>query len=344
MKAMVWQDYNKLVWSEVPEPKCADGNVKIKVLSAGVCATDVHVITGSFRRGNPPHILGHEICGEVVETGRLVNGVAAGERVVVETAVGCGQCEYCRTGNKHLCASGGEIGFSPYAGGYAQYVVVPENCVRKIPSTVSNDAGGILEAVACPAGAIYRIGLKPDETVLIQGAGIAGLSFAQVAKAFGARKVIVTARNKVRLSYASRFGADVVVNRKEENLERRVMEETDGKGADVSIDAAGAPETVETAVYLTKKGGKVILYGIPDNTARIQFPVEEIILNQITVHGVTNNELVWDPLINMVARGVVRVQDMVTHRFPLKELDKAVELVKQHPDDLIKAVVHPWEE
>ncbi|MDD3212837.1 MAG: alcohol dehydrogenase catalytic domain-containing protein, partial [Eubacteriales bacterium] len=145
MKAMVWQDYNRLVWADVPEPECGRGCVKIKVLSAGVCATDVHVITGSFAHGKPPHILGHEICGEIVETGVDTQKATVGDRVVVETAVGCGQCRYCRTGNKHLCASGGEIGFPPYAGGYAQYVVVPENCIRVIPAAIGNDAGGILE-------------------------------------------------------------------------------------------------------------------------------------------------------------------------------------------------------
>ncbi len=344
MKAMIWRNYDQLVWSEVPEPQCTAGSVKLKVLSAGVCATDVHVITGSFDNGKPPHILGHEICGEIVEVGTSVQSSSVGDRVVVETAVGCGQCAYCRTGNKHLCECGGEIGFPPYPGGYAQYVVVPQSCIRKIPQAVSNDAGGILEAVACPAGAIYRLGLSPEDTVFIQGAGVAGLSFVQTAKAFGAKKIIVSARNEARLQFAKSFGADVVINTNKEHLEQRVMEETNGKGADLCIEAAGAPATVEAAVRLAKKGGAVILYGIPGDSADIRFPVKEVILRQITIHGLTNNELVWEPLIDMVARGAIRVQDMVTHRFKLRDLDKAVELLKHHPDSLIKAVVHPWEE
>lgn len=343
MKAVVWKSYNQLVYSDVQEPQCTDGSVKIKVMSAGVCATDVHVISGNFDNGKPPHILGHEICGEIVEIGNNVRSVQTGDRVVVETAVGCGQCGYCRTGNKHLCANGGEIGFPPFSGGYAQYVVVPENCVRRIPKTISNDAGGILEAVACPAGAVYRIGLKPDDTVLIQGAGIAGLSFVQTAKAFGAKKVMVAARNEARLAFARKFGADITINTKKENLPERILEETDGRCADLSIEAAGAPATIEQAIKLVKKNGKVILYGIPDDSAAIPFPVKEIIMNQITVYGVTNNELVWDPLIDLVAAGRIRVEEMVTHCFPLEKLDEAVELLKRHPDDLIKAVVHPWE-
>lgn len=343
MKAVVWKSYNQLVYSNVQEPQCTDDSVKIKVMSAGVCATDVHVISGNFDNGKPPHILGHEICGEIVEIGKNVQSVQAGDRVVVETAVGCGQCVYCRTGNKHLCINGGEIGFPPFAGGYAQYVAAPENCVRRIPETISNDAGAILEAVACPAGAVYRIGLKPDDTVLIQGAGIAGLSFVQTARAFGAKKVIVAARNETRLDFARKFGADITINTKKENLSERVQEETGGRGADLSIEAAGAPATIEQAIKLVKKNGKVILYGIPDDTAEVSFPVKEMIMNQITAYGVTNNELVWEPLIDLVAAGRIQVNEMVTHCFPLRELDEAVELLKRHPDDLIKAVVHPWE-
>ncbi len=343
MKAMVWEAVDRLALRDLPEPECVPGSVKVKVLSAGVCATDVHVITGRFKHGEPPHVLGHEICGEVAAVGAGVRGTSAGERVVVETAVGCGLCVYCRTGNKHLCAGGGEIGFPPYPGGYAQYVVVPENCIRKIPAAVGNDAGGILEAVACPFGSLYRLGLRPDDTVLVQGAGVAGLSFAQSAKAFGVKKVIMTVRNETRAAFARRFGADVVVNVAREPLERRVMEETAGRGADLAIDAAGVPATVEASVTLVKKGGRVVLYGIPDEDASIRFPVKEMILNQITVYGLTNNELAWDPLIDLVARGVIDVGGMVTHRFALAELERAVDLVKRHPENLIKAVVHPWE-
>jgi len=293
MKAMLWEKENQLQMVELKEPVCRPSTVKIKVMSAGVCATDLHIIRGTFHNGEPPHVLGHEIAGEIVELGACTPSHFMGKRVVVETAVGCGLCEHCRLGNKHLCRQGGEIGFPPYQGGYAQYVVVPYTCVHEMPEGMTYDEGGILEAVACPVGAIRRIGLSFGQSVLIQGAGIAGLSFLQAVRACSAGKVMMTVRRKVRGEQALRLGTDVVINTIEENLEARVMEETGGRGVDLSIDAAGAAQTVLDAVKLCAAGGRVLLYGLPDAKETIHFPIKDIIMKQLTVVGLTNNELVW---------------------------------------------------
>ncbi|MBE7056402.1 MAG: hypothetical protein E7388_03045 [Ruminococcaceae bacterium] len=344
MKAVIWEDINKLTYTEdYPEPVCKEDWVIIKVMSAGVCATDTHIITGKFFNGNPPHVLGHEICGVITEVGNKVTRWKEGDRVVVETAVGCGSCIHCLTANKHLCDNGGEIGFPPYQGGYSQYVTAPESCIHKIPDSMSFDEGGILEATVCPFGSIYRLGMGLNETVLVQGVGVAGLSFIQAVKCFSPAKVIAAARNPVRLEQAKKFGADVVINTKFENLTERVMEETGGKGVTLSIEAAGAPTTIENAVKLTAKKGRCILYGLPGDGVQIQFPAKEMIMNQITVIGVTNNELAWDPMMEMIASGKINIKDMVTHTFTLDKLSEAVDLVMERPDGLIKAVVHPWD-
>ena len=342
MKAVIWEDINKLRFTEdAPAPECREDWVVIKVRSAGVCATDTHIISGRFDNGKPPHILGHEICGDIVEIGSKVTGLVPGDRVVVETAVSCGKCVHCLTANKHLCDKGAEIGYPPYQGGYAQLVTAPASCIHKIPDEMSYDEGGILEACVCPFGSIYRLGMNVGETVLIQGTGVAGLSFIQSVKLHSPKKIIAAARNPVRLQQAKRFGADVIINTKEEDLFTRVMEETEGQGATLSIDAAGAPSTIENAVKLCAKGGRCILYGLPGDNDEISFPVKDIIMKQLTVYGVTNNELAWDPLIELIAAGKFNIKDMVTHTFPLEELETAVKLVTERPDGLIKAVVHP---
>lgn len=344
MKAVIWEGINKLRYTEdVPEPVCKEDWVVIKVMSAGVCATDTHIISGKFFNGEPPHILGHEICGVISEIGAEVTSCKVGDRVVVETAIGCGTCIHCLTANKHLCSQGGEVGYPPYQGGYAQYVTAPATCIHKIPDSMSFDEGGILEAAVCPFGSIYRLGMKLNETVLVQGVGVAGLSFIQAVKCFSPAKVIAAARNPVRLEQAKKFGADVVINTKYEDLTQRVMEETNGQGVTLSIDAAGAEATIENAVKLTAKSGRCLLYGLPADNADIKFPVKEIIMNQVTVIGVTNNELAWDPMIAMVAAGKINIKEMVTHSFTLDKLDDAVKLVMDRPDGLIKAVVHPWD-
>ena len=344
MKAYVWEGVGKLrLETDYPDPICHPGWVVIKVLSAGVCSTDVHIIDGRIDCGKPPAVLGHEICGEIAELGEGVTTSAIGDRVVVETSIGCGHCRACHTGNKHLCRDFTEVGFPPVNGGYAQYVSVPAGCVRRIPDAMSNDQGGILEASLCPFGAIYRNGMQLGETVLVQGVGVAGLSFIQAVKCHSARKVIAAARNPHRLADAKRFGADVIINTKEEDLRKRVMEETDGEGAQLSIDAAGAAATIEAAVELTAKGGRCLLYGIPADDAKIAFPVKTMIFRQISVSGSTNNELAWDPLIDLVAKGKFNNADMVTHRFAFDGLPDAIQLVRERKEGLIKAVVHPWE-
>lgn len=340
MKAWVWEGKNRICLDKgYPDPMARPGWVVLKVRTAGVCSTDVSIIRGRFGAWNPPGVLCHEICGEVVELGEGAKGVNVGDRVVVETSVGCGICVKCRTGNKHLCAKAGEIGFPPFDDGYAEYVAIPDNCCRRMPESMTDEQGAILEASICPFGAIYRNPPPLGATVLVQGVGVAGLSFIQAVRCFGASKVIAAGRNLSRLADARHFGADIVVSTKERNLEEVVRAETDGLGVDLSIDAAGAVVTFANAVKLCASGGVVILYGIPSAGTKMDIPVDEVIFRQLTIRGGTNNEPAWIPLMDLIARGKFNNADMVTHRFAFEDLPAAIDLVDKHPDGLIKAVI-----
>lgn len=154
-------------------------------------------------------------------------------------------------------------------GGYPQYVTCPADCLHKIPASMSYDEGGILEACLCPFGLIYRNGIRPDETVLIQGAGAAGLSFLQSVKRYSPRKVLVAVRKESTEKLAYRFGADVVTNTAREDLHRRVAEETGGLGVTLSIDAAGAKTTVEDAVCLPDSVSVVRFSAFHDSGGRL---------------------------------------------------------------------------
>ena len=341
MKAWVWKGTDQIeLDTGYPDPVAKPGWVVIKVRAAGICSTDVSIIRGRFGAWNPPGVLCHEICGEVYELGPGAKGVKVGDRVVVETSVGCGICVKCRTGNKHLCPEAGEIGFPPFDGGYAEYVAVPDNCCRRMPDAMTDEQGAILEASICPFGRIYRDPPQMGATVLVQGVGVAGLSFIQAVKCFGAKKVIAAGRNLSRLADAKHFGADVVVNTKEQNLAEVVRAETGGIGVDVSIDAAGAVATFENATALCAAGGVVHLYGIPAAGTKMPLPVDDLIFRQLTIKGGTNNELAWTPLMDLIAAGKFNNADMVTHRFGFEELPAAIALVDRHPDGLIKAVLN----
>lgn len=342
MKAAVWTDYGKMEVKEVPVPSIGEDEVLVKVRAAGVCVTDLHVYTGRFLYGKPPHILGHEICGEVVKMGDHVTGLRKGQRVVVETSIGCGQCEDCRSGKRHLCSQMEEIGTAPHCGGYAQYLKAPAENLVSVPDEVTDEEAAILESVVCPAGALMRWGVRFGETVVVYGVGPAGLAFIQTAKVLGAGRVIAVARNRRRLERSLAFGADEIICSAEEAVSERLRDLTGGRGPGLICEATGAPELIEEACLTVRSGGRVILYGLPPETANIPFPVKTIIMKQLEVYGTVGEPLVWEPLLRLVAAGRINLKDMVTHTFSLDRIEEAFALLENKEEDPIKAVVYPW--
>ncbi len=343
MKAAVWTDYNKIEIQEVPVPEIGPGEALVKVHSAGVCATDLEVVAGRFQYGRPPHILGHEIAGEIVELGGAAASRRIGERVVIETSIGCGVCRECRSGNRHLCGKMEEIGTAPHQGGYAQYVKAPAENLIPIPDNVSYDEAGIVESVVCPVGGLMSHGVRFGETVLVYGVGPAGIAFIQGAKAMGAGKVIAVARNRQRLERAGKFGADLLINSREEDVREKVLEYTGGKGADLVCEAAGSGATTRSAFDCVKRAGRVMLYGLPTEEQAREFSSLDIIMNQLEVYGVLGNPHVWEPLLALVSAGRINLKDMVDAAMPLNRLEQAFALMQDPVKKPIKIVVHPQE-
>lgn len=342
MKAAVWTDYGKIEIKDVPIPEISEKEALLKVRAAGVCVTDLHVYTGKFLYGKPPHILGHEICGEIVKLGSEGSGLTPGQRVLIETSVGCGRCAACRKGCRHLCAEREEIGTAPHSGGYAQYVKAPISNLIPIPDEVTDEEAAIFESAVCPSGGLMRLGVGFGETVAVFGVGPAGIAFIQTAKALGAGKVIAIARNRKRLERTLKFGADGIICSSEENVKERLLQLTDGAGADLICETTGAPGIIEETADLAANGGRIILYGLPEESAEIRYPVKTVIMKQLGVHGVENNPFVWEPLVRMVAAGRINLKDMVTHTFPLDRISEAFALLEDKTGDPIKIVVYPW--
>lgn len=339
MKAVVWHGVRDVRYEEIPEPEPKAGEVKLKVAACGYCVTDYHLMTGYLTLCQPPHVLGHEICGRVEQVGEGVDASLLGRRAVVETYVGCGSCEFCKTGRQHLCEAG-EIGYPPYQGGEAEYVCVPAHCLHFLPDAVTDEEAGIMEAVVCPFGAILSSNVR-GKTVLVYGAGVAGLSFIQSAKYFGASKVLCVVRSSAKEAQAKKFGADVVINSGNEDVTARVMAETEGYGADFFADGTGSLSVIENSFRLIKKGGTLILYGLPEQQSRLQLPIFDVILNQITVVGYTGNSEAWEQVIAATAAGEINLSDLVSEVLPLSEVSKAIDRLDHKPADMIKIVLLP---
>jgi len=259
--------------------------------------------------------------------------------VVVSTTISCGKCDFCKTGNRYSCPEIGEIGYTPYQGGYAEYLCVPEDNLYILPDNVSFRVGGIFEGFMCPFGAVYDLGGLVGQKVLIFGAGSAGLVFAAVAKSAGASKVIIAARNKARLAHAKSFGADIVADLESDDIRNVIMGETNGLGADVVIEAAGFPQSAADSVKYAKSGGVILLYGLAGTDVPI--PINDIVTKTLTVIGTMGNPNVWQKALDMLESGRFALDGLVTHSFPLEKFNEAFDLVKNKRGGVIKAVIEP---
>ena len=181
--------------------------------------------------------------------------------------------------------------------------------------------------------------MKNRYDVVIVGAGPAGIAYTQLAKCCGASKVIVAASGKERIEHLKKVGPDVIIDIRSEDVYSRVMEETGGIGARYSIDAAGSVSSITMAVRACANGGDVFYYGIPGENDKIDFPVTEIILKHLNIHGVCGNYMAWEPFVSLVASGQINVKDMITHEYKLEDLWQAVEKIKNRDKSVIKAVI-----
>lgn len=329
MKAVRYYGPNKpLKVEEIALPKIKDNEVLVKVKAAGICHTDLHFLDGTLTpwKGELPLILGHEIAGEVYEIGKNVKKVKKGDRVVVNNNIGCGACEYCKTGHQNICPSLDQIGFT-VDGGYAEYVKAPEGNLIKLPDNVSYEAGSVLP---CAGGSAYHAlvstaGLKKGETLMINGFGGLGTMALQIAKNIGAKVIVVdVAEDKLQL--AKKMGADGMINGAKANVPEEVKKLTGGKGADVIVEFVGRKQTMENAMNSLAKMGRYVIVGYTkDHLDLIPLLIsvgEYRILGSVAY---THDDLA--AMVKLAHEG--KIEPVVSKTFKLEEIPKALELIKE---------------
>ena len=339
MKAAVWTGNDCIEIKDLPMPEISDEEAIIKVRAAGVCVTDYHVISGKLKIGEPPNVQGHEICGEVYEIKTARTDIKVGQRCVIATSLGCGHCDMCRAGKQYLCSENSEIGYYPHNGGYAEYVKVPVSAIVPITEKVSDFAGAILESCVCPTESLMRVGIPLNGTVAVTGNGPAALAYIMVAKAMGAGKIISVVRDPIKAELTKSFGATHAINSTEEDVEKRIIEITAGKKADVVIEATGAAAVIEKTFDYCAKGGTIIQYGIPGDEEKVNIPVKKTVCEEITYLGAVGNTKAWYPLVEMIDSGKIYLERMITHVFTLDNINQAFDLYRAHDRKLIKAVI-----
>ena len=326
------------VIKDVPEPKCREDDVVVKVKSVGFCGTDGPILAGT-REGPWPLIPGHEFAGDIVETGAKVEGWKVGDRVSACIVIGCGNCKFCIEGNEPLCDRLIETGIH-VNGAFAEYVRVPAKVLVKLRDTTSYDFGAAIDPVASAYRTVKKMPLTSKDTVMVLGPGPIGLYATQLLKLRGARKIIVlgAACDKDRLQMALKLGATDIINNSEEDPVERVKEITGGEMLDFVHDCAGAAALVETAMNSIKKSGSYYITGLFHSDPPVN--LGKVVRSEIDIRGTicyTREE--FRECLDLIQDGRVEVTPMITHHYALKDMEKAFETFQKR--EAIKIMIHP---
>ncbi|MFC1799259.1 zinc-binding dehydrogenase, partial [Thermodesulfobacteriota bacterium] len=325
------------------------GEVLITVEACGVCSGDIKII----RRGmlNQPSfgefIIGHEYSGAIVKVGKTVDEFVVGDRVAVEVHKGCGRCRNCLLGKYTLCLNYGNAdkghranGFTSM-GGFAEYALNHVNTVHKFSDSISFDEATTVTISGTALHGIERAGgFVPGDTVVVLGPGSIGLMCVQCAKAMGAGTVILTGTREDRLALGKMLGADHTVNVLKENPVKRAKELTDGLGPNMVLVTAGTHDSLQQAIEMTHRGSDIVFLAHLDDpvTADIGLAVQKG--NSIfTVRG--EGKLSVHQAIALMAQGKIKAGALITHTFPLAQINEAIDTFVERRNGAIKVVVHP---
>ena len=322
---------------EVEKPSCPDDHVLIRVLAGGVCGTDLHIRTGEWICGKVPVVLGHEFSGEIAEWGKKVQGFQKGDRVTVEPHIAtCGVCEYCLTGRRHLCPSKKGLGIDTN-GGFAEFVAVDPAIVHKLPAAISPEEGALMEptAIVCH-GVLVKGSVRSCDRVAVVGPGPIGIIAAQVARAVGAKEVIVVGVEKdreIRLKLCEDLGFEPFVAEDRKRMARIKSR------YDVVVEASGVSKGIGLAVDLLKRDGQMIAIGIPMED-QSSVPWAEAVRKSATVHcSYSSSFSAWEMSLSLVESGKVRLRPLITHDLDLGEWEKAFDALAAGKG--VKAVLRP---
>ena len=317
---------------EIPEPQ--PGFVRIKVMAAAICATDLEVLDGNIP-ANYPLTPGHEWSGIVDAVGSEEDAHWIGKRVIGSSDIACLKCEACRSGNWRYCKDFEEIGFRRN-GAYAEYALFPAYGLVELPENFSFAHGALCEPLGVALGTLEKADAKCGQTCLIYGAGSIGLCMLAAAKAMGMKKIVVVATTKKRLKIAEKLGAYRTVATREEDI-MEVMKEVHPGGTDVVIDATGIEECIQQSLKLARKGGTVALAGYGRGKV-MSIRIDDILVNNLRLVGAGNNWNQHKKAVNLMADGSVDIECFVTNKISLEEFETGLELARKRPEGFVKAV------
>jgi L-iditol 2-dehydrogenase len=340
MKAVFVKGHSAVSVDDVKAPEMAgDGDVLVKMRACGLCGSDLEKVYGEY--GMSSGRLGHEPAGEVVAAGKSVKGFAAGDRVFIHHHVACYSCHYCLRGDHTMCPAYQASNISPC--GLAERFLVPEwNVSRggliKLPDSVSFDEASLVEPLACCIRAWNKCNFHKGDDIAVLGAGPAGLMHVLLAQAFGAGRVFVLDINDFRLKFARKYGVDAF-NSTEQDLAAKIKSETGGRGVDICVVATGSTKALLQSFDLTRKGGKIMLFGVPPKGSQMSYDMSKLYSSEHSlVPSYAASEIETNQALRLIAEKRVDMASLITHRFDIKNAAEAVKCAHE-AKDAMKVIV-----
>ncbi len=344
MKALVLEEYMKLVYREYPDPKIeSPDEVLIRIKAAAICGSDVHGLDGSTGRRIPPVVMGHEASGVIVETGKAVRDFRPSDRVTFDSTVYCGECFHCRRGEVNLCDSRRVLGVScgEYRrdGTFAEYVVVPQRILYRMPDNLDFIGASIAEpaAVAAHAAAITPIAMGDSKVVV--GAGLIGLLLLQILRAHSPGLIAALDTDPDRREAALKAGADFAFDPALPETAQALLELTAGRGFDRSFEAVGATVPIKTAIAATRKGGSVTLIGNVSPT--VEIPLQSVVTRQISLLGSCAMAGEYPLALDLLSNGKIDAKAIVSAVAPLSSGAEWFGRLYAREKGLLKVVLEP---
>jgi L-iditol 2-dehydrogenase len=343
MKAMLLSQYRHLEIADLPTPTPGPGEILVQVAACGICGSDVHGYDGSSGRRIPPIVMGHEAAGRIARVGPQVTGWSEGDRVTFDSTISCGTCRYCTRGESNLCDRRQVLGVScsdyRCAGAFAEYVVVPQRIVYRLPASLSFSEAAMLEAVAVAVHAVSLSRISPGDQALVLGAGMIGLLTLQALRAAGCSSVYVADVDASRLKLAKEVGATETLLATGDELVSEILSRTNGAGVDITVEAVGIDATVRAAVQSVRKGGTVTLVG--NITPEVTLPLQKAVTRQIRLQGSCASAGEYPRSIDLLTSGAIKVKPLITAVAPLEEGPQWFERLYSREPNLMKVVLAP---
>lgn len=346
MKAVRFMEPEIFEVSDVPIPEINDEEVLVRIKAAGICATDLDLLTGDMphiKNGftKYPLIPGHEWSGEIEKVGSKVVGFKKGDRVTSDVSIGCGKCNFCKNGRYNLCPNRVVVGsYRNKDGAYSEYITIPYKNLFKLPDNISFEEGALAEPAATAAYGVTKTGIGFGDNVLIFGDGPIGQLAMQCAKIAGASKVFQVGSWDEKLKIAKDTGADYTMNYHRDDIVNITKELTDGEGVDVIIETSGNSKAFNQAIQALKPGGKIGLlsfYGEWEMKAQIN----SAIVKDCEIVCALASPNSFKPVLSLMESGRINVKPLITHKFALERFSDALELIRARKEYRIKILIIP---